>query len=117
MRRHPRHKKDAPLILIRSHPVSEGALLRDVSLGGLAFETELAMKNGDTFEFALYVPTSGWVDGIGTVCWVKPNGESLFCGASIEVKAWNQQRRLKKWLKPTGKGLLKFFFPDRGRSP
>ena len=117
-RRHPRISKLAPLILIeKAAPDSkEGAILMDVSLGGLAFETSLSMKNGDRFEFALYVPTRGWVDGAGRICWTKPGrGKTLLCGASIEIRHLDQQKLLSKWLEPSGRGLLKFFFPDKIR--
>jgi hypothetical protein len=118
-RRHPRTSKLAPLILIEKTEtdVKEGAILMDVSLGGLAFETSMSIKKGDSFEFALYVPTRGWVDGVGRVCWTKPSGKTTtLCGASIEVQHLDQQKLLAKWLSPSGRGLLRFFFPDKVRN-
>jgi len=72
-RRHPRRAVESPLILIRPGPkeVQDGAVLRDVSLDGLAFETTLPLDAGAPFEFALHVPNSGWVEGKGLVCWSK----------------------------------------------
>ncbi|MBI5202296.1 MAG: PilZ domain-containing protein [Elusimicrobia bacterium] len=119
-RKHQRHKKDAPLILLEksgASAVRDGAILRDVSLGGLAFETTLDMQPGEQFEFALYVPSRGWVDGKGVVCWVKTDGKHLICGASIDVREWDQQKLLDKWLHPANKGILKFFFPGKGVKP
>ncbi|HAH07946.1 MAG TPA: hypothetical protein DCM05_15720 [Elusimicrobia bacterium] len=114
-REHPRHEKDAPLILIQKgqRDIREGALIRDVSLGGLAFETTLPLEIGDTFEFAVYVPSKGWLDGTGRVCWTKPVGPSLsrLCGASIQVRESGQERLLGRWLDDSSKGLLRFFFP------
>jgi hypothetical protein len=119
-RRHLRHPKDAPLILLEKSAVSvvrDGAILRDVSLGGLAFETSLDLKNGDQFDFALYIPTRGWVDGTGTICWTKPAGKNRLCGASIDVREWDQEALLDKWINPADKGILKFFFPGKGVKP
>ena len=118
-RRHPRISKLAPLILIekKASDSSEGAILMDVSLGGLAFETSLTMKIGDRFEFALYVPTRGWVDGAGRICWTQPGeNKTTLCGAAIEVQHLDQQKLLEKWIAPSGRGLLKFFFPDKVRN-
>ena len=118
-RRHQRISKLAPLILIektKSAP-PEGVILMDVSLGGLAFETSLPMKIGDRFEFALYVPTRGWVDGEGRICWTKPAARrATLCGAQIEVHELDQKNLLEKWISPSGRGLLKFFFPDKVRN-
>lgn len=120
-RRHTRHESNAPLILLEKSNtcvVRDGAILRDVSLGGLAFQTSLELKAGDQFEFALYIPTRGWVDGTGTVCWVKPEGSVLLCGASVDIREWDQQKLLEKWLTPSDRGVLKFFFPGKGvKSP
>lgn len=115
-RQHPRRSDDAPLILLHNgaRSIQEGATLRDVSLGGLAFETTLPLEIGDTFEFAVYVPTRGWLDGIGRVCWTKPAGEGRLCGASVQILNWDQERLLDKWLDPSAKGLLRFFFPEEG---
>ncbi|MBI3549752.1 MAG: PilZ domain-containing protein [Elusimicrobia bacterium] len=112
-RRHPRIRKDAPLILIeKGSGKGEGAQLRDVSLGGLAFETRLQLRQGSTFGFALYVPSQGWVDGRGRVCWAKPSGKGWICGASITIERAGQQRLLRKWIHPSTKGVLRFFFMD-----
>lgn len=119
-RRHPRHKKDAPLILLHKTPPvpNEGAILRDVSIGGLAFETSLPLKNGDRFEFTLFVPEEGWVDGVGEVCWTKPEGDRLLCGAAVEIKKWKQKKILERWLDhPIERGVLRFFFPGEGVLP
>ena len=117
-RKHPRRPEDAPLILLSNgkRSIREGATLRDVSLGGLAFETSLPLQIGDTFDFALYVPTRGWADGTGRVCWTKPAGPGRLCGASITIHKWDQERLLDKWLDPSAKGLLKFFFPEEGHT-
>lgn len=118
-RKHPRHQKSAPLILLEktTFQLGQGAILRDVSIGGLAFETELDLKAGDSFEFALYVPTRGWVDGKGTIAWTKPLGKTKLCGASIDIREWDQQRLLEKWLSPQARGVLKYFFPEPGTKP
>lgn len=89
-----------------------GAILRDVSLGGLAFETDLPLEQGAAFEFALYVPARGWVDGTGRICWTKPSGNALLCGASVYIRQWDQQKLLHKWIHSSSKGLLRFFFPE-----
>ena len=117
-RRHPRREKQAPLILLeKTGPdPKHGAILMDVSMGGLAFETTLPMATGDRFEFALYVPTRGWVDGAGLICWTKKSGKNTLCGASIEVRHIDQQKLLQKWLEPSGRGLLRFFFPEKVRN-
>ena len=118
-RRHPRRSELAPLILIEksSSAPGEGVILMDVSLGGLAFETTLSLKMGDRFEFALYVPTRGWVDGAGRICWTKPGTHNTtLCGAAFEIEHFDQDKLLKKWLEPSGRGLLKFFFPDKVRN-
>lgn len=116
-RRHPRVSKDAPLILLQRGPKEkgEGVVLRDVSIGGLAFETTLKLESGSPFDFALYVPTRGWVDGTGRVCWVKRNGSGWLCGASVTVEHRDQSRLLGKWLNPSSKGLLRYFFPEERR--
>ena len=114
-RRHERFAKDAPLILLRPElrGGSGGAILRDVSLGGLAFETDLPLEQGRTFDFALFVPTRGWVDGTGRICWSKAQGRTWLCGASISVRRWDQERLLRKWLTHSPeRGLLRFFFPE-----
>ncbi|MBI5244499.1 MAG: PilZ domain-containing protein [Elusimicrobia bacterium] len=118
-RRHPRRREDAPLILIHNgaRSIREGATLRDVSLGGLAFETTLPLEIGDTFEFAVYVPTRGWVDGTGRVSWTKPISGGRLCGASINIRKWDQERLLDKWVDPSAKGLLRFFFPEEWTEP
>lgn len=119
-RRHTRHRKDAPLILLERSEIAvlrDGAILRDVSIGGLAFETTLDLRTGDRFDFALYIPSRGWVDGTGTVCWTKPAGRNRLCGASIDVREWDQEQLLAKWLTPKAKGVLKFFFPGKGVKP
>lgn len=119
-RKHPRHPMDAPLILLQRAPEwpsagrREGAQLRDVSLGGLAFETSTPLETGTHFEFALYVPTRGWVDGTGLVCWRKRSEMGWLCGASITVQRWDQEQLLSKWLHPSSTGLLRFFFPNKG---
>jgi len=117
-RKYPRRQEDAPLILLKNgmRSIKEGATLRDVSLGGLAFETTLPLEAGDTFDFALYVPTRGWADGTGRVCWTKPSGERRLCGASITIRKYDQERLLDKWLDPSAKGILRFFFPEEGRT-
>ena len=113
-RRQDRFKKDAPLILIRPgmKEQNSGAILRDVSLGGLAFETDFPLEQGHEFTFALYVPSRGWVDGSGRVCWSKAEGNSWLCGASISIRRWDQEKLLRKWLHNPAKGLLRFFFPE-----
>lgn len=118
-RKHPRHQSSAPLILLEKTAFAgrEGAILRDVSIGGLAFETTLELKAGDTFEFALYVPTRGWVDGKGRIAWTKPAGKTTLCGASIDVREWDQKELLEKWLSPQDRGVLKYFFPEPGTKP
>ena len=118
-RRQARQKKDAPLILIQRGPreAGEGAILYDVSLGGLAFETSLRMDIGSRFDFALLVPDRGWVDGSGRVCWTKPSGRGWLCGASVTIRHWNQKKLLGRWLNPSSKGLLRFFFPEEGTQP
>jgi len=86
--------------------------LRDVSLGGLAFETDLPLDHGSEFAFALYVPTRGWVDGTGRVCWSKPERNSWLCGASISIRRWDQEKLLRNWLHNPAHGFLRFFFPE-----
>ena len=111
-RRFPRQRKDAPLILLQPglKRARESAILRDVSLGGLAFKTSLPLCLGSSFDFALYVPTRGWVDGTGRVCWYKREGDLLLCGASIAIRRWDQQKLLRRWLHPSSTGLLRFFY-------
>ena len=113
-RSHERVSRDAPLILLQPGPKTdrEGVVLRDVSLGGLAFETSLKLEVGSSFGFALYVPTRGWVDGTGRVCWLKPSGDAWLCGASVKIERTDQSELLGKWLEPSTKGLLRYFFPD-----
>lgn len=113
-RNHQRVTKDVPLILLqpRSKAKGEGVILRDISIGGLAFETSLKMEVGRSFDFALYVPTRGWVDGQGRICWSKRNGTGWLCGASVTIERTDQSILLDKWLKPSAKGLLRYFFPE-----
>lgn len=112
-RRHARQSKDAPLVLLRRGPAPEGAVLRDVSLGGLAFETAERLEPGSLFDFALYVPTQGWVDGTGSVRWVKRAGRGWLCGASVTIQREGQRRLYGKWLRGADRGLLRWFFPER----
>lgn len=115
-RKHPRKESDAPLILLQPSPASgsEGAQLRDISLGGLAFESAARLERGSRFEFALHVPTRGWVDGTGTIRWIRRGAEGWLCGASITVERQDQKRLLRKWLEPSSIGVLRYFFPEAG---
>ncbi|MBI4423865.1 MAG: PilZ domain-containing protein [Elusimicrobia bacterium] len=118
-RKHPRRASNAPLVLLHrtGRDSLDGAVLRDVSMSGLAFETDLPLTTGEEFDFALHVPGKGWVDGTGRVCWLRQSGGTRLCGASITIREWNQERLLAKWLHPTGQGLLRFFFPGTGVTP
>lgn len=118
-RKHERKPKDAPLILIECGPKKEGegAVLHDVSLGGLAFETSLPLEPGAEFGFAIYVPSRGWIDGRGRICWTKASGKGRLCGASITVERWDQEKLMRKWIHPSSKGVLRFFFHEGTTSP
>lgn len=119
-RREERRSKSAPLVLLekKREPVNEGLVLRDVSAGGLAFETNLDLQKGDSIRFAVHIPQAGWVEGDGTICWCRPVGPNTLCGAEIELMGWSDMKRLGRWLSPR-MGLVKYFFqpPQPDDSP
>lgn len=112
-RKHARRSSKLPLIMLERKygPLKMGMVLKDISIGGIGFETDEPMDVNELFRFTLHLTERRWIDGTARVRWVKQHdGTGFLCGAEIESMNWRHKMMLKRHIEPKGMGLLRFFF-------
>lgn len=113
-RRQERFERRLPLVLLDddgSTPLDSNPVLRDISAGGMSFETGSFLNPGSEFRFCVELPGRGLVRGKARSRWIHPgpSGFEYLCGAQFQNLASGDTRALKRFLRPGGSAADKIF--------
>ena len=100
-RRHPRVNFSTALDIYYigvKEPISQG-IVKNISLGGMSFETDNEFATGSDLEFRFDLGENKWVKVKGMVMWQTPSSGSFIYGIMFTKVSFFDKLKLKKFMK------------------
>ena len=99
-RKHPRvsYIASVDILITAIQRVLYKGLIKNISIGGLAFETEVELKIGDECAFLFYLPSQKSIKVIGHIVWEFKDKNSFFYGVQFSKIGFISKFVLKQFI-------------------